>query len=119
MGQSCFLADLRSYLLRRWRLRTTLGVVCVVIELQKLSCFGRWSNSLGQAAYEATTIIGNMAPTILVSALTGGAGAPAAVAAPLGDRSPDPGAAGEPRGPADRPLIWLRQGAAVPFGGQP
>ena len=49
MGQSCFLADLRSQLLCRWRLRTTLGIVCVVIELQKLSCFGRWSNSLGQA----------------------------------------------------------------------
>ena len=54
MGQSCFLADLRSHLLCRWRLRTTLGIVCVVIELQKLSCFGRWSNSFGQAGNSVT-----------------------------------------------------------------
>lgn len=34
-------------------------------------------SSLGQAAYEATNVIGNMAPSILVSYLTAGMGAPA------------------------------------------
>ena len=43
-------------------------------------------------------------------------GAPAAVAVPLDDRSPDPGAARAPQGPAARQLFWLRQGAAVPLG---
>lgn len=36
--------------------------------------------SLGQMAYDATTIVGNMAPSILVSAVTAGMGAPAALA---------------------------------------
>ena len=36
--------------------------------------------SLGQMAYDATTVVGNMAPSILVSALTAGAGAPATAA---------------------------------------
>ena len=31
-----------------------MGIVCVVIELQKLSCFGRWSNSFGQAGNSVT-----------------------------------------------------------------
>jgi len=39
-----------------------------------------FGSSLGQVAYDATNIIGNMAPSILVSAVTGGAGAPAAIA---------------------------------------
>lgn len=41
-------------------------------------------SSLGQMGYDALTTTANMAPSILVSALTGGLGAPAAVAAGAG-----------------------------------
>ena len=57
-------------------------------------------NSLGQAAYDAVTTTANMAPSILLSALTGGAGASAAVASGLGAASLGASASGNAYGQA-------------------
>ena len=56
--------------------------------------------SLGQAAYDAVTTTANMAPSILLSALTAGAGASAAAAQAAGTLSMGAGAAGNAYGQA-------------------
>lgn len=56
--------------------------------------------SLGQAAYDAVTTTANMAPSVLLSALTAGAGAPAAAAQAVGTTALGVGAAGNAYGQA-------------------
>ena len=56
--------------------------------------------SVGQAAYDAVTTTANMAPSILLSALTAGAGAPAAAAQAAGTAALGVGAAGNAYGQA-------------------
>ncbi|PWL46830.1 MAG: hypothetical protein DBY45_01795 [Clostridiales bacterium] len=57
-------------------------------------------NSLGQMAYDAVTTTANMAPSILLSSLTGGLGAPAAVASGIGVASLGMSASGNAYGQA-------------------
>ena len=59
-----------------------------------------FGNSLGQMAYDAVTTTANMAPSILLSSLTGGLGAPAAIASGVGAASMGLSASGNAYGQA-------------------
>lgn len=59
-----------------------------------------FGSSLGQAAYDVVTTGANMAPSILVSALTGGLGAPAAAAGAIGSATLGASASGNAYGQA-------------------